>query len=305
MPPNLTLRTPRVHHARFTPLAFLLPALLLYGLFVALPIGESFRLSFLRWPSEFGRPVYVGLDNFRDLLYARPVFSRVFWSALWHNALLVVLSLAVQLPLAMFLAVLLSYPTRGRGVFRTFFFAPMVMPTVAIAILWGYVYLPERGLLDQAIRWFDASFGGAWLSNPNTVFLCVFVTICWRYTGFHMVIYMAGIATIPEELYEAGRIDGAGEWGLFRHVTLPLLKPATVVSATLSVIGSLKYFDLMYMMAEGAPETSRELIATYIFRLGIGSGANRFGYGSAAAVMLFVLALVAATAITRRRRGTA
>ncbi len=287
---------------RIVPYVYILPALAIYALFVILPIGESFRLSLLRWPAAGAAPEFAGLDNFRQLL-----LDRVFWSALWHNVMLLALSLLVQLPVAMAVAVLLSYPMRGRWLFRTVFFAPMIMPSVAIAVLWSYIYLPERGLLDQAIRIFDSGFGGDWLGSPDTAMLCVFITICWRYVGFHMVLFMAGIAAIPEELYEAARIDGAGEWQAFRHITLPMLRPVIAVSATLSIIGSLKYFDLVYMMAGGAPERARELMATYVYRLAFDSGQGRYGYGSAAAVVLFVLAFCVATAVMRlgRRRGAA
>jgi len=276
---------------------YLAPALAIYALFVIMPIGEAFRLSPFRWPSAVSEPRFVGLANYRDLIH-----DAVFWSALWHNLLLLVLSLFVQLPIALTLAVLLSYPIRARWLFRTVFFAPMVMPTVAIAVLWSYVYLPERGLLDQVIRVFDKGFGGNWLGSPTTAMLCVFVVICWRYVGFHMVLYMAGIAAIPPALYEAARIDGASEWGTFRHVTLPMLRPTIHVSVTLSVIGALKYFDLVYMMAGGAPETSRELMATYVYRLAFEGGQGRYGYGSAAAMVLFVIALVVAAVVTRLGR---
>ena len=278
---------------------FLLPALVVYALFVILPIGEAFRLSLYRWPSAISEPVFCGLRNFAALMR-----DAVFWSALGHNVLLLVLSLVLQLPIALMLAVFLSYPVRGRRLFRTVFFAPMVMPTVAIAVLWSYIYLPEQGLLDQTIRIFDNSFGGAWLGNPRTAMLCVFATICWRYVGFHMVLFMAGLAAIPEELYEAARMDGASEWRAFKAITLPLLKPTIRVSATLSIIGSLKYFDLVYMMAAGAPEKSRELMATYVYRLGFEGGQGRFGYGSAAAVALFLVALAVSGTVTFMGRRT-
>ena len=178
----------------------------------------------------------------------------------------------------------------------------MVMPSVAIAVLWSYVYLPERGLLDQAIRLFHSGFGGDWLGGPKTAMLCVFATICWRYIGFHMVLFMAGITAIPKELYEAARVDGANEWQAFCRITLPMLRPVIAVSATLSIIGSLKYFDLVYMMADGAPETSRELMATYVYRLAFDSGQGRYGYGSAAAVVLFVLAFCVVGVVMRLGR---
>lgn len=273
--------------------AFILPALALYALFVLLPILDSFRMSLFHWTSAGAEPQYIGLANF-----SRLASDTVFWLALWHNILLLVISLLVQLPAALLLAVLLSYPIRGRALFRTIFFAPMVMPSVAIAVLWSYVYLPEQGILDTAIRLFNTGFGGDWLGSPTTAMLCVFIAICWRFTGFYMVLFMAGIASIPEDLYDAARIDGASEWQCFRHITLPLLRPMIAVAATLSIVGSLKYFDLVYMMAQGAPETSRELMATYMYRLAFDSGQGRFGYASAVAVALFIVAFAIAGTVT-------
>jgi raffinose/stachyose/melibiose transport system permease protein len=291
------MRKARWSH-RTTAWFFILPALAVYALFVVLPIADSFRLSLHHWDSAAATPRFVGMANFAALAH-----DPVFWSALWHNVLLLALSLVIQLPIALGLAVLLSYPIRGRWLFRTVFFAPMVMPSVAIAVLWSYIYLPEQGLLDQTIRIFDKGWGGDWLGSPTTAMLCVFVTICWRYVGFYMVLFMAGIAAIPEELYEAARIDGASEWQAFREITLPMLRPTLAVAAVLCITGSLKYFDLVYMMAGGAPETSRELLATYVYRLAFDSGQGRFGYGSAVATALFLIALAAAILILRARRA--
>jgi len=207
---------------------------------------------------------------------------------------LIVLSLVIQLPVAMTLAILLSYPIRGRKVFRAVFFAPMVMPTVAIAVLWSYIYLPQQGLLDQALRLFGRDTATAWLSDPATALPCVFATICWRYIGFHMVLFMAGLAAIPGELYEAARMDGASEWAIVRRITLPLLRPTIAASATLSVIGSLKYFDLVYMMAGGAPRANREIMATFVYRQAFEGSQGRYGYSAAASVALFAFAFAVA-----------
>jgi raffinose/stachyose/melibiose transport system permease protein len=282
--------------------AFLVPAGLVFAGFVLLPIFESFRLSFFCWPQTSGEPVFCGLANFAKLLG-----DPVFWWAAGHNVVLVVLSLAVQLPLAFGLAVLLSYRTRGQTLFRTAFFAPMVMPTTAIAVLWTLIYLPGHGLLDQFVRLFAPRFSFGWLSTPGLAMLCVFVVICWRYVGFHMVLYLAGMGILPDDVYEAARLDGAGEWQVCWHVTLPLMWPVIRVSALLSIIGSLKYFDLVYMMAGGAPEPHRDLMATYVYRLAFASGQGRYGYASAAATMLFVCALGAAIAVMicgKRRERT-
>jgi raffinose/stachyose/melibiose transport system permease protein len=290
------MKTPR----SLTAYLFVLPALAVYALFVLSAIGESCRLSLFAWPSAFAPPEFCGLANFREL-----AGDRVFWLALWHNALLMVLSLLLQLPIAVLLAVLLSYPTRGRGLFRTAFFAPMVMPTAAIAVLWQFIYAPEQGLLTQLVQWVHPGFTFPWLASPRTTLLWIFVTISWRYTGFHMVLFMAGISAIPTQLYEAARIDGAGEWKICRYVTLPMLKPTFIISATLSIIGSLKYFDLVYLMAGGVPEESRELMATYIYRLAFENYQGRFGYGSAAAVALLLISLLVVIPTQKlRRRAT-
>ena len=285
-----------MHTRKYTPWLFLAPALLVYALFVLWPITQSFQMSLFHWDGPMSSPVFHGLHNYCALLS-----DKVFWFSLWHNLLLLVGSLAIQLPLAAFLAILLHYPTWGRTIFRTAFFAPMIMPTVAIAILWQYIYEPGNGLLTALIQLFKPDFEFAWLATPGWSLLWIFVTICWQYTGFHTVLFMAGLSGIPNDYFEAARIDGASEWQICRHIILPLLKPTAIVSATLSIVGSLKYFDLVYMMSGGLPAESREVLATYIYRLAFDQGQGRFGYGSAAAVMLFLTALIVVIPLQRHR----
>ena len=275
-----------MHTRKYTPWLFLAPALLVYGLFVLWPIGQSFQMSLFHWDGPMAEPAFFGLKNYAELFS-----DKIFWLSLWHNLLLLVGSLTIQLPLAAFLAILLHYPTWGRVAFRTAFFAPMIMPTVAIAILWQYIYEPGNGLLTSLIQLVFPNFEYAWLATPGWSLLWIFVTICWQYTGFHTVLFMAGLSGIPHDYFEAARIDGASEWQICRHIILPLLKPTAAVSATLSIVGSLKYFDLVYMMSGGLPAESREVLATYIYRLAFDQGQGRFGYGSAAAVALFVTTL--------------
>ncbi|MBQ9366753.1 MAG: sugar ABC transporter permease [Victivallales bacterium] len=285
-----------MHTRKYTPWLFLLPALLAYGLFVLWPIVNSFQMSLFHWDGPMSSPAFYGLRNYSELLH-----DKVFWYSLWHNLLLLVGSLAIQLPLAAFLAILLHYPTWGRTVFRTAFFAPMIMPTVAIAILWQYIYEPGNGLLTALIQLVKPDFEFAWLATPGWSLLWIFVTICWQYTGFHTVLFMAGLSGIPNDYFEAARIDGASEWQICWHIILPLLKPTAIVSATLSIVGSLKYFDLVYMMSGGLPAESREVLATYIYRLAFDQGQGRFGYGSAAAVLLFLTALLVVIPLQSRR----
>ncbi|HPY91015.1 MAG TPA: sugar ABC transporter permease, partial [Lentisphaeria bacterium] len=147
----------------------------------------------------------------------------------------------------------------------------------------------------------DPDFSHAWLADPKTAPLWIFVTICWQYTGFHTVLMMAGLSSIPTECFEAARIDGANEWQVCWHVALPALRPTIAVSATLSIVGSLKYFDLVYLMAGGLPEASREVLATYIYRLAFDQNQGRYGYGSAVAVLLFLVALAIVVPLQARR----
>lgn len=277
---------------------FLLPALTIYAVFVLCPVAMSFRNSLWHWQSPLLPPEFCGLQNFQAL-----VRDRVFWLALTHNLLLLAGSLLLQLPVAALLAILLHYPTRCRSLFRTAFFAPMIMPTAAVAVLWSYVYEPRHGLFSALLQLLEPGFQYAWLATPGFSMLWIFVVICWQYIGFHCVLFMAGLSTIPEDFFEAARLDGASEWQICRHIILPCLKPTIIVSGTLSVIGSLKYFDLIYLLGSGLPENSREVMATYIYRLAFEESQGRYGYGSAAAVTLFLLAL--ALVIPLQRRQTA
>jgi len=189
------------------------------------------------------------------------------------------------------LAAIISGPVRGKRVLRTGFFAPMMLPTVVIALLWLFIYDPMDGLLNGLLE--ALNLGGlkrGWLSNSSTALPAVCLAICWRYTGFHMVLFMAGITNIPSELYEAAELDGASAWQRFRNVTLPGVYPVMRVSALLSMVGSMKYFDMNYLMPPGgAPDRATELVATYMYREGI--NADRWGYGSSIAVALCVFTL--------------
>jgi len=279
---------------------FLVPALAFYLSFVALPIAQSFYVSLFDWPTHAAAPArFVGLEN-----YARLVNDGVFWKALSHNVALVVLSLVIQLPVALFLAALLSGRVFARGFFRTVYFTPMVLPTVVIALVWRQILLPatSAGLLTQLLAWLGLpSPADGFLGDPRFALLSVILTISWRYVPFHMVLFIAGIETIPEELYEAARIDGANARQLFRHITLPSLAPVVRISAVLSIVGSLKYFDLVYVMTGGGPpEHVTELMTTYMFKIGIDQ--QTIGYGSAVAVAGFLISMLVVMCFRWHRR---
>jgi raffinose/stachyose/melibiose transport system permease protein len=282
------------------------PALCVFCVFALLPILGALGLSLFSFGSAGGAQdagaggaeagaAFVGLAN-----YAEAFTDGVFWLAILRNLALAFLSVAVQIPVALALACILAGRVRGRSVFRTALFAPVVLPTVVIAFFWRYFLLdPEDGLANAALGLLGSE-GADWLHNPSLAFLAVFGAISWRYVGFHMVILLAGALSVPEELYDAARVDGAGAWSRFRHVTLPGMREALAISALLAVVGALKYFDLVYVMTGGGPEHATELGATWIYSVGIVG--RRWGYGCALAVMLLALSLCAAWGVLEWRR---
>jgi len=275
---------------------FLAPALAVYVGFALLPILAAAGLSLSSWNQGQARPAWLGLGN-----YSEAFADGVFWKAVLNNLLLAALSVAVQLPIALALAAALAGPLRGRWLFRTTYFAPMVLPTVVIAFFWRFFLLdPADGLANAALRAVGAG-GADWLGDPKLAFGAVFSAVSWKYVGFHMVILLAGVLAIPAGLYEAAELDGAGAWGRFRHVTLPGVAPVLGVCALLAVIGSLKYFDLVYVMTKGGPDHATELGATWIYAVGVDG--RRVGYGSALAIVLLVVSLLAAWVVMRLRRG--
>jgi raffinose/stachyose/melibiose transport system permease protein len=266
---------------------FLLPALLLYGVFVLYPIVQSFRYSGYDWNGLEPLTNWVGLDNFKTA-FADPLFIE----ALTHNAIIIVLSLALQIPFAVALAVLVSRRLKGRGLYRTMYFAPFVLSEVVTGVVWRQIYRPE-GLLDMIL----ASVGlenltREWLADPQIALYSLFFVISWKYFGLHMVLVIAGLQTIPVELEEAAAIDGASWWQGFRYVTLPLLGPVIRVSMFLSIIGALQLFDLVWVTTKGGPVNATATMATYLVDWGFRRG--QFGYASAVSVIIFGLSLVVA-----------
>jgi raffinose/stachyose/melibiose transport system permease protein len=281
---------------------FLLPALSLYALFVLYPIFQSARYSLYDWNGLEPLTEFIGLDNFREA-FGDPVFR----GAMKHNGIIIALSLLLQIPFALGLAVMLNQKLRGRAVMRTLFFAPYILSEVVTGVVWRQILRPS-GLLDQTLE----SVGGGgliqeWLGNPDVVLYSLFFVITWKYFGFHMVILLAGLQQIPGELSEAAAIDGASKWQTFRYVTLPLLGPTLRVSIFLSVIGALQLFDLVWVTTKGGPVDASATMATYLVDQAFRRG--QFGYASAVSIVIFGLSLVVAllyqrVALRRDLRGT-
>ena len=268
-------------------LAFLLPALLLYGLFVLLPVIQAARYSLFKWNGLGALTEFVGLKN-----YLTAFGSPIFVTSVSNNLLVIVLSLGIQIPFSLGLAVLLNRRFPGRAVFRLLFFVPYVLSEAVTGIVFSLMLRPGS-LLDSGLT--AVGLGGLiqdWLGDGTMVMITLFVIISWKYFGFHMILLLAGLQGIPREIEEAALIDGAARRGVFRHITLPLLGPTLRVSVFLSIIGALQLFDIVWVMTAGGPLNASSTMAISMFKSGF--VARQMGYGSAQAVILFLFGLVVA-----------
>jgi raffinose/stachyose/melibiose transport system permease protein len=268
-----------------TVVLFVGPALLLFALFVLTPIVVAAYASFFTW-NGFGVPTaFVGLENFRRLLV-----DEIFVGDLRRALLLVVLSLTIQVPVSLALAMLLNQPLRARRVYRMLFFAPYVLSEVVTAVLFTMIFSPNQGLANHITRVLGlGDLGATWLADPDTVMYSLFLVISWKYFGFHTILFLAGRQAVPPELHDAAAIDGAGPWQAFRYITLPLLGPTIRLSIFLSILGTIQLFDMVWVLTGGGPIRSSETLAVTMFQ----EGFKRYhvGYASAISMVIFLISL--------------
>jgi raffinose/stachyose/melibiose transport system permease protein len=260
---------------------FLPPALLLFTLFVVLPIGEAAWYSGFNW-NGFGRPTnWIGFDNYRFVFE-----SRAFGLAFRNNILIIAVSLLVQLPLALTLALMLADKFRGAVALRMLFFLPYVLAEIATGLIFSFVYDGDYGLLASVYRMFGAQAPHL-LASPQTSMLAILIVIVWKYFGFHMMLFIAALQSIDRNLIEAARIDGASRTQMLRFVIIPLLYPTIRLSVFFAVVGSLQLFDLVMPLTRGGPADSSNTMVSFLYNFGITR--MRVGFGSAVGVILFVI----------------
>jgi raffinose/stachyose/melibiose transport system permease protein len=261
--------------------AFLLPSIVVYTVFVFSPLFQAAYYGLYDWNGLGPLVDNVGLDNFRNV-----VRDEVFRESLRHNLVILALSLLIQLPLALLLALVASGNVHGRAFFRTVFFLPFVLSEVVTAVVWSFLLQPNTGI-NNLLEHMPGYESVAWLSEPDIVLYVIFVVITWRYLGFHFVLYLAGLQSIPRELVEAARLDGASTARVTKDVVIPLLGPTIRISVFLSVVGSLQFFDLIWIMTQGGPINASETMATYMYSFGF----RRFqiGYGAAVSLVIFCI----------------
>lgn len=274
--------------SKLSPYLWVLPALTVYGIFKLYPLLSGLQMSLLRWDG-IEEPRYIGLRNFEKIL-SDPMTGAVLMNNV-HYAVGTVLG---KIVLSLFLAILLHQALRGRTFYRTSLFMPVVMSFVVVGVLWSWLFNPQFGLINSFLRGLGLEFlVQDWLGDAAVALNSLILVDIWKWYGFHMVIFLAGLQSIPEELYEAARIDGASVWQQFLHVTLPMLQPVMIVNVTISVMGAFNVFDIPFIMTAGGPANATNVMALHIYIRGFKF--YRFGFSAALSyVLLVIVTLVAA-----------
>ncbi|WP_372433143.1 carbohydrate ABC transporter permease [Myceligenerans indicum] len=264
---------------------FVAPACALFGLFVIVPIATAVQMSLYKWKGIGPLVDFVGLRNYVSVLT-----NEVFTDAVVHNLIIVGLSILIQLPLGLGIALLLNRKMWGQSALRTIIFVPYVLAEVVAGVIWVQLLQPQYGVIDALLG--AVGLEGpeqGWLGDPDLALWTLMVVLTWKYLGLAVILFLAGLQSVPEELYEAAQLDGAGWWQVQRKITIPLLGPTLRTWGFLSMIGSLQLFDMVWILTRGGPANATTTMATFL--VNEGTQRNNFGIAGAASVVLFVIAL--------------
>jgi raffinose/stachyose/melibiose transport system permease protein len=283
----------------FVALVLMLPAAVLFALFYIWPFAIGFWLSLHDWDG-FSNPTWAGLDN-----YVRLYHDRIFLGALCNNLIFVASVLVLKNTLGLALALLLNSAILGRAIVRAAAFIPVTMSFIAVGLLWSWIYNPVFGLLNAALDGVGLGvLKQSWLGDARIALYSIIAVDVWKWLGFHAVIYLAGLQTIPPELYEAATMDGAGRFQRFLRITLPLMMPIVFINTLLGLSGAfVRNFDIVYVLTKGGPNHATEVALTYMMSKAFQDGA--MSYAAAMGYVLFLivgLACVALLALLRRQR---
>ena len=262
---------------------FLLPALVLFLTIIIVPIFMSVTYSLTEWDG-IGKKVFTGFDNYKELFLTN---SDGFWRAVKNSLIFAAGSVFVQLPISLILALILARGVKGERFYVSVYFIPVLISTVVIGQLWMKIYNPQYGLLNTVLRSMGLEqLTGNWLGDTKKVIFAVIVPVLWQYIGYHMLLMYASVRSISEEIFEAARIDGANGIQTALHITIPLMKPILKVCVTFAVVGSLKNFDLVYVMTGGGPAGASQLPSTLMVETIFSR--NLYGYGSSMAIFIIL-----------------
>ena len=283
----------------------LLPALVLFAGFVVYPLLYGFFISLNKWDG-FGPMKFIGFQN-----YVKVFHDDLFYTSLSHNVIYMFVSVTVKIVLSMCLALLFNRKIRGLTFYRTAYFMPVIISFIAIGMMFQFLLDPNVGFLSPLlVKLGLAKESVLFLGDPNIALFSIIAVDCWKWTGYQTVIFLAGLQTIPEELYESSDIDGASAWQKFRGITLPLLKPVTIINLTLTIMGSFSVFDLVFVMTngDGGPLNSTHVLLTYMYKITFGSSNSNLGYGSVVAYIVLAIIIVVSVfqdRLTHEKEGAA
>lgn len=284
----MKIKWPRIRH-NLENFSFAFPAIAIFSLFYIYPFLKVFQLSVCDWNGidQFSFPTfYVGLTNFREILV-----DKIWWQSMWHAAYITLIALTFQNFLALLLAMACDREIKARNYFRVIFFLPPILSEVVVGLIWQWIYDGNYGLLNHALVTLGLShLVHGWLSDPQTALTCVAIVHSWKGFGWGFIILLAGLQTIPRQLYEAAKVDGASPWYVFRHVTVPMMMPVFVLVSILTILGSMQVFVLIYTMTGGGPGYHTEVPVTRI--LASMSSSSRFGYACAQGILFGLVLLV-------------
>jgi raffinose/stachyose/melibiose transport system permease protein len=262
------------------------PALAIYGVFALYPLADVFHLSFMKWNGLAPEKQFVGLDNYVGVFTRDPVF----WAAFRNTLLWTALSVTLPPLIGFVLALGLNQNIPGRVALRALYYMPVIIAAIAVATMWRWMYDPFFGLFNGMLTALGMDgFIKDWLGDRKIALYSVFVAYTWQTVGFSMVLFLAGLQGVSQTLVEAARIDGAGRWAVFRYVTLPALAPTVTIVLILSLINSLKAFDIVYGMTGGGPAQSTQMLALWAFNQSM--QIYDFGRGSAISVILLAVTI--------------
>ena len=284
----------KIRRNKFALVFFILPAAILFIGIIIIPILMSVFYSFQDWDG-MGQAQFIGLENYVKLFTSKSVgFPKTVGNAM----LLAVLSTLIQLPISLFFALILAKGIKGERFFVTVFFVPVLISTVVIGQLWLKIYNPEYGIINSFLRAINCEYlCRTWLGDQDTALMAVFIPTLWQYVGYHMLLMYAGIKNVSKDIIEAATIDGANYWQTSTRIIIPIIRPVLKVCVIFAVTGSLKAFDIIYVLTNGGPAHASEVPSTLLVNMIFIR--NRFGFGSTIAVMIIFLCFFFAIAIRK------
>lgn len=284
----------KVRQNKIALIIFLLPATILFTIIIIVPILMSGYYSLLKWDGmTTGK--FIGFDNYINLFKDSSI---QFSKTLWHAVVIAIFSVFIQLPISLGLALILAKGIKGERFFLSVFFIPVLISSVVIGQLWLKIYNPNYGLLNAFLKTVGLSgWVHTWLGEEKTALAAVMVPILWQFIGYHMLLFYAGIKSVPKELIEAAQVDSATSWQVNTKIIIPQIKPIIRMCVIFAVVGSFKTFDMIYVLTNGGPAHASEVPSTLMINLIFGR--NQYGFGSAVAVIIIILCFAFAIGIKR------